>query len=104
MLPKEVKQEMLNCIVNDGYGMRGKSKWVSEAIATLITLPNYEEYVMIANEVSCLTEPDVIQLSSELREKLDKAVIDVKTNYPLMDGVQSCIIRTSILQRILRKY
>lgn len=103
MLPKAIKQEMLSSIVQDGYGLRGKSKWVSEAVEKLLNMPNFMDYLKLAEEMSHLTEPEVIQISKDLREKLDDAIIQVRRNIPSLDGVQSSIIRTSIIQRILRK-
>ena len=103
MLPKAIKQEMLSSIVRDGYGLRGKSKWVSEAIDTLLNMPNFMDYLKLADEMSQLTEPEVIQIPKDLRNKLDNSIIQVRRSLPSLDGVQSSIIRTSIIQRILRK-
>ncbi|NQY42003.1 MAG: hypothetical protein HRT87_01490 [Legionellales bacterium] len=101
-LPKGVRQEMLKRIIQEGYGLRGKSKWIAEAIDSLLVLPNFVDYVLIADQMSFLTEPEVIQLPDNLRYRLDVASIDVRKENPLLEGVQSCIIRSSIMQRILR--
>ncbi len=101
-LPHGVRQEMLKRIVQEGYGLRGKSKWIAEAIDELLALPNFIDYVLIANEMSLLTEPEVIQLPISLRERIDMATINVRRDHPLLEGVQSCIIRSSIMQKILR--
>lgn len=97
-----VRQEMLKRIIDEGYGLRGKSKWIVEAIEYLLSLPNFVDYVVIANEMTTLTEPEVIQLPVSLRNQIDTAAIDVRSKHPLLEGVQSLIIRSSIMQRILR--
>lgn len=101
-LPKSTQCEMIQAVITSGYGMRGKSLWVSEAINQLLALKNYPELVDIGNEMTGLLAVESIYLTSTLKEKLTSALIEVRKCYPEMEGVQSCIIRTSILQRLLR--
>ena len=42
-----------------------------------------------------------IRLSMEILHKIDEAVVLVRKEYPLMEGVKSRIIRASIMQRLL---
>jgi len=37
-----------------------------------------------------------------LKLKLDKAIIQIRKEFPTLEGVKSRIMRTAILQRILR--
>lgn len=101
-LPLSVRQAMHYQIIKDGYNLRGKSIWVSEAIESLLAMANFQEYVEIAHEMSNLTETEVIQISKELKDKIERALILVRKKYPALEGVQSCIIRSSIIQRLLR--
>jgi hypothetical protein len=101
-LSQGVRHAMLKRVVEEGYGLRGKSKWIAESIEHLLSLPNFIDYVVIANEMTELTEPEVIQLPIILRNQIDTAAIDVRASHPLLEGVQSLIIRSSIMQRILR--
>lgn len=101
-IPKSTHQSMLEQIIRDGYGMRGKSKWICEAIERLLLLPNFPELVDIADVTEELTDIISIRLTEELLGKLDRGVIEVRKQYPVMEGVQSNIIRASIFQRLLR--
>jgi hypothetical protein len=101
-LPQTTRREMMNAVIADGYGMRGKSRWISEAIAQLLSIHNFPELVDIGDELSGLYDVEAIYLTPELKNLLDQALIAVRKNYPSMEGVQSCIIRTSIMQRLLR--
>lgn len=101
-LPKSTKREMIETIIASGYGMRGKSKWVSEAIAQLLGIKGFHELVDIGDEMEGLVDVESFYLTSELKELLDLALIKVRQFYPTMEGVQSCIIRTSIIQRLIR--
>ncbi len=43
-----------------------------------------------------------IVLGSTIKPKLDEAIINVRRKYPSIEGVQSRIVRTAIVQRLLR--
>lgn len=101
-LPKSIQQTMLEKIIRDGYGMRGKSKWISEAIEHFLILDNYPELVDIANEMEEMTDVVSMRLSRELVQKLDVAIIVVRKEFPALEGVKSSIIRASIIQRLIR--
>lgn len=104
MLPSEVRKEMLKSIINFQYGLRGKSKWICEAVDNLIAMPNFLDYVSLSDDIDNLTEAEVFQIPIDIRGRLDTAVLDVRQNLPKVNAVQSCIIRAGIIQRILRNY
>jgi hypothetical protein len=90
-------------IISDGYGMRGKSKWIIEAIETFLQLPDYPALVDIADDMDHLAEIISIRLPETLMIRIEKAIIDVRRHYPAMEGVKSNVIRASIMQRLLRE-
>ncbi len=94
--------KMQQRIISDGYGMRGKSKWIIEAIETFLQLPDYPTLVDIADGVEHLGEVVSIRLPEELTSKIDQAIIEVRRHYPAMEGVKSNLIRASIMQRLIR--
>lgn len=100
---KKLHYKMQQRIISDGYGMRGKSKWVIEAIESFLQLPDYPSLVDIADDMDQLTEIVSIRLPKELMMKLDQAIINVRRHYPAMEGVKSNLIRASILQRLIRE-
>lgn len=101
-LPKSVQQKLLEKVIGDGYGMRGKSKWIGEAIEHFLSLANYPELVDIATEMEEMTDVVSMRLTRELAQQLDDAVIVVRKDFPALEGVKSCIIRASIIQRLIR--
>jgi len=102
-LPESIEKKMLQTVINDGYGMRGKSKWISEAIEGFLIIPNFYELVDIAAGMEHLSKAITLRLSEEQVKKLDNALIDVRRLYPNLEGVRSNIIRASIMQRLIRK-
>lgn len=101
-LPESVHQTLLEKIIKDGYGMRGKSRWVQEALEQFLSLNNYPELVDIATEMNEMTSVISIRVAPMLLQNLDKAIIAVRKIYPGMEGVKSCLIRASIIQRLIR--
>jgi hypothetical protein len=99
---KQVSYKVLQKVIGDGYGMRGKSKWIVEAIEWFLTLPNYRELTEIAGDMEELTETFSLRLPETVMIKIDNALIDVRELYPALEGVRSNIIRSSIVQRLIR--
>lgn len=102
-LPENIHQEMCERIVQDKYGMRGKSLWISEAITNFLSIDGYPEYVDLAKDVSNLSHSVSFRVTEELENQLNDAVILVRSKYPALDAAKSNIIRASIVQRLIRK-
>lgn len=102
VVPSTLQQELRQHVINDDYGLRGKSRWVSEAIERFLKLENYEDLVNLGNEMKGLEKVETITIEKSLKKSLNQAIHEVRIKHPLLEGVQSVIIRTSILQRLLR--
>ncbi|MFO1259161.1 MAG: hypothetical protein U1E78_12230 [Gammaproteobacteria bacterium] len=101
-LSKAMQIDFRKRMIDDGYGLRGKSRWVSEAVERLLEVENYPEYVHLSEEMTNLKQMETIFLDRTLIERLEDAILAVRTKFPLVEGVRSCILRTSIMQRLLR--
>lgn len=102
-LPESIHQEMCERIVKDKYGMRGKSLWISEAIAQFLEIKGFPELVDLAKDVANLSHAVSFRITEQLESKLNNAVILVRKEYPSLDAAKSNIIRASIVQRLIRK-
>jgi hypothetical protein len=102
-LPRQIEQKLLERVISDGYGMRGKSKWITEAVISFLQKPNYPEMVEIADEIDQMTQSVSMRFSIETTKVIDRAIIEVRKLYPALEGVKSNIIRASIMQRLLKK-
>lgn len=102
VVPAKLQKDLRENVIKNGYGLRGKSKWVSEAIEMLLTIQNYPELVNYGNEMQKFDKVETVVIDYPLQIKLDEAVISIRKQFPLLEGVKSRIIRTAILQRILR--
>ena len=94
---KEIHKKMLD----EGYSLREKSKWVSEAIEDFLTLKEYQSLVEMAELVNDLTKNETIYITPDLEDKLDEAIIKVRMQYPALEGVKSLIVRASIIRRLV---
>lgn len=102
VVPQSLQEELRRQVISDGYGMRGKSKWVGEAIENLLKLGSYPDLVTLGDEMKGFEKVETITVERTLKKALDHAIHDTRKQYPLLEGVQSRIIRTSIVQRLLR--
>jgi hypothetical protein len=102
-LQKKLHRQLQQRIIEDGYGMRGKSKWIIEAIESFLTLSDYPTLVDIAEDMDQLSEMISIRLPVNLMLRIEQAIVHVRKQYPTIEGVKSNLIRASIIQRILRE-
>jgi hypothetical protein len=102
VVPEQLQNEMKYLVIAEKYGMRGKSKWVSEAIEAFLQLEEFPELVSLADEMKGLEKSESIMIDIRLKKSIDAAALAIRKAYPLLEGVQSRIIRASILQRIIR--
>lgn len=102
-VPQNLHSRIIQQMIEDGYGQRGKSKWVVESISAFLELSYYLDLVDISIETTCATESLCVRLPEELVVRIDRAVIEVRKRFPDMEGVRSSIIRAGIFQRLLRK-
>ncbi|OGT07207.1 MAG: hypothetical protein A2103_03040 [Gammaproteobacteria bacterium GWF2_41_13] len=101
-LLSNIHQKLNERVIADGYGMRGKSKWVKEAIIQLFALENFHELVWLSTEIEAKSDTVSIRIPRSLSVEIEHAIVKLRTNYPTLEGVQSKIIRTAIMQRLLR--
>jgi hypothetical protein len=101
-LQKILHIKMQQRVISDGYGMRGKSKWIVEAIESFLKLSDFPTLTDIADDMDHLSDMISIRLTDDVTLKLDRAIIDVRRHYPAMEGVRSNLIRASIMQRLIR--
>ena len=102
-LQKNLHRRLQQRIIEDGYGMRGKSKWIIESIESLLQLSDYPTLVDIADDMDHLSDMVSIRLPENLMLKIEQAVVHVRKQYPIIEGVKSNLIRASIIQRLLRQ-
>jgi len=102
-LQKQLHHRLKQQIINDGYGMRGKSKWIVESIELLLKLSDYPSLVDLADDMEQLSDMLSIRMPETLVLRIDNAVIQIRRQYPTIEGVKSNLIRASIIQRLLRE-
>ena len=102
-LQKKLHHKMLQRIISDGYGMRGKSRWIIEAVESFLSISDYPELVDIADDMDQLTEMASVRMPEDTVIKIEQAIIQVRKYYPAMEGVKSNLIRASIMQRLIRE-
>ena len=101
-VPQSLKNEIREHVIKERYGLRGKSKWISEAVEKLLALKDYPELISYNDEMHGFDGIETVVVEYTLKLELDKAVLQVRKEYPILEGVKSRIMRTAVMQRILR--
>jgi O-methyltransferase involved in polyketide biosynthesis len=101
VLPDVLHKECREQIAKDGYDMRAKSRWIVEGIQNLLAMHNFPELVNLSNEMKGFEKVESVVVTKDLKRFLEGAIIQVRKLYPAMEGVQSRIVRTAIVQRLL---
>lgn len=92
-----VREHMLK----NGYTLREKSKWYSEAIHDFINMPDFPSYVHMAALIEQQPKSENFYVSRAFEDTIENAIIEVRKYYPTLEGVKSLIVRASIIQRLL---
>jgi hypothetical protein len=58
--------------------------------------------VQYSEEMHGFEKVETVVITVDLKKQLDEAVLTLRRQHPAAEGVQSSIIRTAILQRLLR--
>lgn len=101
-VPQSLKTELQEHVIKENYGLRGKSKWISEAVEKLLELKDYPELISYNDEMRGFDKIETIVVEYGLKQKIDKAILQIRKEYPTLEGVKSRLMRTAIMQRILR--
>lgn len=100
-LPVRLKKEMVRKMIEDDYGLRGKSRWICEAVLQLLGRLDWTDELLGDYAIQS-DDTDVVTLSPEVVELINNAIPFAIESYPhLKGGAQSAIIRTSINARIM---
>ena len=102
VVPAALQTELRERIIRDGYGLRGKSRWVTEAIQALLVLPDFVSLVQYSEEMHGFEKVETVVVTLDLKKQLDEAVLTLRRQHPAAEGVQSSMVRTAIMQRLLR--
>lgn len=101
-VPKSLKKELQQRVISDGYGLRGKSKWVCEAVTRLFEYDNHIELIHYSDELQGLDGMEAVVLNEDIKDAVDSKILDVRRAHPELEGVKSRILRTAIVQRLIR--
>ena len=50
-IPAALNRKLDESVINNNYGMRGKNRWIREAIVDLFTYENFSELVSISDDM-----------------------------------------------------
>lgn len=102
-IPIEIENKINSKLVSDGYSLRGKSKWICDAIEKFLN--DDEEFVLdcieYANDLENLGKTVSFRPSVKIDEMLLDWVTKARRCMPNLEGPKSKIIRAAIIQALL---
>src|SRR5436190_22990397 len=103
--PKRLKKELQTSLVNSGYGLHGKSRWLKEAIIVFLKLNDFIDYVDQGIDINQaeLTEVEAFYLDMEIIQLLKEAYVRIRVQNPLFEGIQSAFIRATVVYQLMLK-
>ena len=103
-IPASMELEMNKKIVSDGYGLRGKSKWISDVLCKFLMCGD-DAFVLdcigYSEELERLDKTVSVRLSPMAESSLNEWVVKSRMQMPTLEGVKSKIIRTAIIHGLL---
>ncbi|WP_427551822.1 hypothetical protein ACQE3D_24610 (plasmid) [Methylomonas sp. MS20] len=99
-LPANLKAALPGQILADGYNMRQKSKWVVEAIQSLLANNGWEG-ALLSELVVKTNSQDVFSIPDELVARINMEAHRVALLNPSLNANQSTIIRAAINRRLI---
>lgn len=98
-LPESLRARLHAKVVADRYGMRGKSRWVNEAVQRFLSDPSWLDSLG-ADRLSENGQTDQISLEQDVYTALQQAATTIRREDPLFDNPTSAIIRSAIQWRL----
>lgn len=103
-VPASLEMEMHKKLVSEGYGLRGKSKWICDAICKFLTFSDKDfvlDCIELSEELENLDKSISFRPTETVDNLLDQWIINVRMKMPAIEGLKSKIIRTAIIHNLL---
>lgn len=111
--PGAVKDAMLGSVVEERYGLKGKSRWITEAIEGFVQDPSWMDQVLDGDMTMGNDTKDVVYLEPEIKRLVEAATRSVvahaadmkqkkirQENIETLTVTVSSVIRAAIVWRI----
>jgi hypothetical protein len=102
LLPQAIKYQFELALAADGYGRQGGSRWIREAIISLVDHDPGMSTVGLGEDRQRFPALRTLELDEASSRALEKAVLIVRSQDPLIEGVRSAVIRAAIRHRLTR--
>lgn len=99
-MPSALKTMLRQVVTDDGYGGKGKSRWVREALVQLFEQDPVLMNVGVGDDLEVNDAEDSFSLRPENEWAIDAAVELIRSQHPRAEGVQSAIIRAAVRYRL----
>lgn len=99
-MPKKLKEALPGLVLSHGYNMRQKSKWVAEAVESLLSRPGWEG-ALLSEVIAIPDAQDVFSLPENVMTLITTEARRVTIENPSLNANQSTIVRAAINRRLM---
>jgi metal-responsive CopG/Arc/MetJ family transcriptional regulator len=100
LLTQEMDAGLAKAVAESGYGPRGRSRWISEAVTQLLIDDPIMGSVGLGEDAMRFEQLRTVTFSEAAKVALDAAVRIVRGHDALLEHVRSSVIRAAIRNRI----
>jgi len=100
-LPSELRQQMRSIVAKE-YNAKSKSRWIREAIDTLLVEDTSLLSVGVGDDLEVNEVLDTVDLGLLIPDRIDKAIATLRRQDPLLEGIMASIIRAAIRRRLAK--
>lgn len=100
-LPRALKNEMLSTMAVEGWSSKKQSRWIEEALHAMARHdPDMSESLIGDRAQGPNDKTMTISLTREGHDQLKDLIIRLRLQVPMIDGVQSVVLRSAIRFRL----
>lgn len=103
-IPLKFIQEVNLGVVRNGYSMKEKYKWVSDAIEEMVDFKGYIEHLVEpVLTTSKESKAEVFSITEDANQVLLRVEGEVKSKFGINRGAKGAVLRAALLHKLVRE-
>ena len=99
-IPESLSIELMRATVESSLSLKGKSKWLCDAIGSLLDDPMHQDIIELDNALSASLKAEMFTVPIEIKDRLKKVLVSLKKQFPEKNLTVSSIVRAAIIRQM----
>ena len=100
-IPEKLSVELIEEVVRTQKNLKGKSKWVCEAIEDILVAPDLRELVDFDDAIQTNLKAESFSIPVKVKDKIQGALIGLRKALPEKNVTTSSIVRAAIIRKLI---